>query len=262
MRSNIYKLIIVSFMILGLGTTAQAGSKANEEPQFEAEKIISFAKKVEKMVAAKGARVFLVARAGRPDSEMPEGFHYTHVGFGVYSMIKTEDGREIPGYAIYNLYQNDKKLDSSSLVMDYPADFFAGVHQLKTAVLIPTPQLQKQLLQVIASDTYQNLHNPDYSVLANPYNSKYQNCTEHVLDVIHAAIYQTDDIRVIKANTKAYYDAQEVKLSPLKLLLGSITKPDVKLSDQKGAVITASYTTIASYLEKYNLVQEQMVITP
>lgn len=255
-------MIIVSFMIFGLATTAHAGSQANEEPQFEAEKIISFAKKVEKTVAAKGARVFLVARAGRPDSEMPEGFHYTHVGIAVYSMIKTEDGRNIPGYAIHNLYQNDEKLDTSSLVMDYPADFFAGVHQLKTAVLIPTPQLQKQLLQVIASDTYQNLHNPDYSVLANPYNSKYQNCTEHTLDVINSAIYKTDDINVIKANTKAYYDAQKVHLSPLKLFMGSLTKPDVKLSDQKGAVVTASYTTIAQYLKKYDLVQEEMVITP
>jgi len=251
----------IAVVILISGTTAHAGSQAHAEPQFEAEQVISFSKKVEKEVAAKGARVFLLARAGRPSSEMPEGFHYTHVGFGVYSMIKTADGREIPGYAIYNLYQDEEKLNRSHLVVDYPADFFAGVYQMKAAVVIPKPELQKRLLEVIASDTYKSLHNPSYSVLASPYNNKYQNCTEHTLDVINAAIYKTTDIKVIKANTNAYFEAQRVNLSPLKLFIGSLTKADVTTSDHQGKVATASFTTIAKYMEKYNLIQEQMVIT-
>lgn len=259
MKRGIFVTIITTLFLAV--ATAEAGSQANAEPQFAAEQVVSFAKKVEKEVAAKGARVFLIARAGRPSSEMPEGFNYTHVGFGVYSIIETEDGRKIPGYAIYNLYQDDNKLNRSNLVIDYPADFFAGVYQMKAAIVIPKPELQKRLLQVIASDTYKALHNPAYSVLANPYNDEFQNCTEHTLDVINAAIYQTDDKQVIKANAKAYYEAQKVHLSPLKLFVGSITKSDVTMKDHKGDVKTASYTTLASYLREYDLIQEELVIT-
>lgn len=261
MKMNMRQLVLVALIVLGLSSTAEAGSQASSEPQLPVEDVISFAKKVEREMAARGARVFILARAGRPAAEMPEGFHYSHVAFGVYSMIKTADGRTVPGYAIYNLYQEDNKLDSSKLVQDYPVDFFAGVYELKTGIIIPKPELQKRLLKVIASDTYRNLHNPRYSVLASPYNGKFQNCTEHTLDVINAAIYQTDDARVIKANTRSYYEAQKVNLGPMKLLIGSITKPDVTLSDHKGGVKTASYTTIARYLEKYDLVQEELTIT-
>ena len=261
MKTKLINSMTVVMMMLGMMTTAEAGSMANAEPQFKAEEIVSFAKKVEKTVASKGARVFILSRVGRPASELPEGIHYTHTAIGVYSMIKTADGREVPGYAIYNLYQREKKPDVSDLIVDYPVDFFAGVFELRAGVVIPTPELQQRLLQVIGSSTYRDLHNSDYSVIANPYNSKFQNCTEHTLDVINAAIYQTDDMKKIKGNTKAYFEAQKVHVSPFKLLAGSIIMPDVKTSDQKSGIRTSTYTTIAAYLDKYDLIQEQLVIT-
>jgi len=261
MVRQVYVIAIMVGSLLFCTEPVYAGSAADGEPQFEAEKIVSFAKRVEKAVAARGARVFILARIGRPASELPDGFHYTHVAFGVYSMIKTDDGRSIPGYAIYNLYQDDKVRDRSKLVTDYPVDFFAAVYELKTDILIPKPALQQQLLKVIASDTYRKLHNPDYSVVANPYNRKYQNCTEHVLDVINAAIYRTDDIQRIKANERAYFEAQAVKINPLKMLVGALTMPDVKTTDQKGGIKTASFSTISRYLKQYDLIQEELVIS-
>jgi len=260
MKTKMINVCIGITMLLGMGATAEAGSTANAEPQFEAKEIVSFAKKVEKVLASKGARVFILSRVGRPVDELPKGIQYTHTALGVYSMIKTADGREIPGYAIYNLYQREKEPNISDLVMDYPVDFFGGVYELKAGIVIPTPELQARLLKVIASDTYRNLHNPVYSVIANPYNSKFQNCTEYTLDVINAAIYQTDDVKKIKGNTKAYFEAQKVNISPLRLMVGSIFMPDVKTSDQKGGAKTATFTTIAKYLDKYDLIQEQMVI--
>jgi len=261
MLRQVYAIVImISSMLISTGPV-YAGSAADGEPQFEAAEIVSFAKQVEKAVAARGARVFILARLGRPAADLPDGFRYTHVAFGVYSMIKTADGRQVPGYAIYNLYQDDKVRDRSKLVTDYPVDFFAGAYALKTAILIPKPALQQQLLKVIASDAYRKLHNPDYSVVANPYNSQYQNCTEHTLDVINAAIYQTDDIQRIKANERAYFEAQSVKINPLKMLLGALTMPDIKTTDQKGGIKTASFSTIARYLKHYDLVQEELVIS-
>jgi len=260
MKTKLMNTLTVAVMVLSITATAEAGSTANAEPQFKADEIAAFAKKVEKTVAAKGARVFIISRVGRPANEMPEGITYTHTAIGVYSMIQTTDGRQVPGYAIYNLYQREKEPQVSDLVVDYPIDFFAGVYELKAGVVIPTPELQQRLLRVIGSNSYRKLHNPDYSVIANPYNSKFQNCTEHTLDVINAAIYQTDDVATIKRNTRAYFEAQKVHIPTLKLLIGSISMPDLKTSDQKNGIRTSTYTTIAAYLDKYHLIQEQMVI--
>jgi len=239
-----------------------AGSQAGGAPQFPVEQIIQFSKQVEKTLASKGAHVAILARMGRSASELPEGMHFTHVSFAVYSQVTTADGRQIPGYAIYNLYQRNEKPDSSSLIQDFPVDFFAGVAALEAGVIIPSAELQKRLLETITSPTYQKLHDPRYSAIANPYTLGRQNCTEHTLDVINAAIYQTDDIRKIKAAEKKFYAAQKVNISGLELALGSMFSSEITLSDQPGDPVTATFETIAAYLQKYDTGSEMFIITP
>ncbi len=128
--------------------------------------------------------------------------------------------------------------------------------------MIPSKELQQRLLQVIGSPTYAALHDPHYSLIANPYTLGKQNCTEHTLDVINAAIYQTDDIRLIKANEKAYFEAQPVNVNPLKLMLGSMFSAEVSTSDQQGKPVTATFETIARYLKKYDSGSELIELTP
>ncbi len=237
-------------------------SKGDAPPRFSADQIIKFSKKVEKILAAKGARVAIVSRMGRPLSELPEGMHYTHAGFALYSEITTLDGRKLPGYAMYNLYQNSDRPDASALVQDFPVDFFAGVATLESGVIIPSAELQKRLLGVIASPTYVALHNSHYSAIANPYTLGKQNCTEFVLDVINAAIYQTDNIKVIKANETAYFDAQKVNVNPLKLMLGALFSAEISTSDQPGTPVTATFETISHYLEKYDEGTQVITVLP
>jgi len=253
----LFGMIFFIFSLPGI-----AGSQAGGTPQFPAEQIIQFSKQVEKTLASKGARVAILARAGRPPSELPEGMHFTHVSFAVYSQVTTADNRKIPGYAIYNLYQNNARPDTSSLVQDFPVDFFAGVAVLEAGVIIPSAELQQRLLATIGSPVYQALHDPHYSAIANPYTLGRQNCTEHTLDVINAAIYQTGDIRKIKAVEKKFYSAQKVKVSGLELALGSLFSSEITLSDQPGEPVTATFETIASYLKQYDEGSEMFIITP
>lgn len=241
---------------------SSGSSQTGETLHYTAEQIIRFAKKVEKAMADKGAYVAILARMGRPRSELPEGMHFTHVAFAVYSEITTSDGRKVRGYAIHNLYQKDGQLDISTLVQDFPVDFFAGVAELEAGVIVPSPELQKRLLGVIGSPAYGALHEPHYSVIANPYTLGRQNCTEFVLDVINAAIYQTDDIAQIKANEKAYFVGQKVNVNPFKLLFGSMFSKEVSTSDHQGETITATFETIGKYLEKYDEGTEVLTIMP
>jgi len=191
----------------GLSNHATAAS-----PTFSPDKIIQLAKQVEKLLAGKGARVAIIGRIGRPASEMPDGMRYTHAAFAVYSEITTVDGRRLAGYATFNEYQGEKEPDTSTLVQDYPVDFYASVAELEAGVIIPSAKLQRRLLAVITSPTYQSLHEPAIRD-SEPLHPGRQNCTEFVLDVIHAAIYQTSDISVIKANTRAFFVAQPVNVN-------------------------------------------------
>lgn len=239
-----------------------SGSQSGGTMHFKPEEVARFSKKVERTLAEQGAAVAIVARVGRPRDKLPEGMSYTHVGFAVYSQITTTDGRRVPGYAMYNLYQRDKQPEVSDLVQDYPLEFFASVETLEAGVIIPSPELQTRLLDVIASPVYKKLHNPKYSVIANPYTLDRQNCTEHTLDVIMAAIYRTGNIKVIKADEKAYFDAQPVKMNAVKLAVGSMVMPDVTTSDHHGPPVTATFETIARFLKKYDPGAQVLTITP
>lgn len=253
--------LAAGLVLASLATGAVAGSVSGGEPQFPPEKIVALAKKVEREVAARGARVALISRVGRPESELPEGVRYTHVAFVVYSRIRTSDGRDVPGYAVYNLYQSDEVPQTSSLVQDYPLDYFAAVFALRSGVIIPTPKLQRRLLEVIFSDVYAGLHNPRYSAISNPFNSRFQNCTEFVLDVLNAAIYGTGDPRQLKVNAAAWFEPQPVDIGPFRLLLASLFVPDVATSDHSGPIRTATYGSIARYLERNALVVERFEVT-
>jgi hypothetical protein len=241
---------------------SSGSSQAGEEAHFKPEQIIAFAKKVERTLAAKGARVAILARMGRPLSELPEGMHFTHVAFAVYSDITTADGRTVQGYSIHNLYQQDAHPDISDLVQDYPVDFFAGVARLEAGIIVPSPELQMRLLEVIASPTYGALHDPHYSVIANPYTLGRQNCTEFVLDVVNAAIYQTTDIDVIKAKEKAQFVAQPVNVSPFKLMMGAMFSAEVSTSDQPGPPVTATFEKLGDYLLKYDAGSSMLTVLP
>lgn len=254
---------LLLWVCIAVPVYAADSSQSGGEAVFSAQEITAFAKKVEKTLANKGAYVAILARMGRPLAEMPEGMHYTHVAFAVYSQITTADGRKVPGYAIYNLYQNNDQPDVSSLVQDFPVDFFGGVAVLEAGVLIPSIELQKRLLEVIRSPTYKNLHDPHYSLIANPYTLGRQNCTEHTLDVINAAIYETSDIKTIKANEKAYFKAQKVNVNPVKLFFGSLFSAQITTVDQPTSTPeTATFETIAQYLQKYDQGAEVMTIVP
>jgi hypothetical protein len=256
-------LVVATFCIPVYAANFSSNAGTGSGPvHFKAEQIIGFAKQVERALAAKGARVAIIGRIGRPPSEMPEGMGFTHAAFAVFSDITTSDGRRLSGYAMFNEYQNNDHPDTSALVQDYPVDFFAGVAELKAGVIIPSAELQRRLLEVIASPTYKALHEPHYSAIANPYTLGRQNCTEFVLDVVNAAIYQTDDIRVIKANENAFFVAQPVNVNPLKLMLGSMFSSEVSLSDQPGPPVTATFERIADYIKKYDEGSQVFEIVP
>jgi len=256
MRVFIKLLLLISVVSSPLSI---AGSNKDAKAHFKPEAIVKFAKNVEKFAAENGARAFIIARVGRPQSDLPKGIKFTHTAVAIYSSITLANGEIAKGYAIHNLYQDANKPDRSSLIVDYPADFFWGAHDLKAGIIIPTPDLQQRIIETIASGKQQLIHNKKYSVLANPFNSEFQNCTEYTLDLLNASIYQTTDVKKLKLNAKAHFKPQRVKTSPFKLMLGSIFMDEVTTKDHKGKIYTTTFSTIGKYLKSNDLLLKSVV---
>lgn len=254
------KLKGVFLFIALLASNAWAGSASTNEAILDPLKIAKFAKDVEKYAALNGARAFIIGRIGRSPKDMPKGIKFTHTAIAVYSSIQLSNGEMVKGYAIHNLYQKADKPDVSSLVVDYPVDFFWGVHSLEAGVIIPTPELQTRLIEAIVNGANETVHNPNYSVIANPFNSEFQNCTEHTLDIVNASIYQTTDIKKLKANAKAHFKPQRVRTGGFKLLLGSLFMDDVTTRDHDGKVHTTTFTSIGRYLDENGLASKMVIL--
>ena len=262
------KILQAALVAAALGATALPASAQDSSVRaisqhLSAEQAAAFSKQVERDLAAKGARVAMVFRAGRMRDQLPEGIAYTHGAFWVYRDIKTADGGTIKGYAVYNLYAGngtDWSKIESRLVQDYPLDFTRGSTVDDMAVIIPSPEMQRRILAVIDSPTYQAVHNPAYSLVANPWSRKYQNCNNFMLNVIGAAIWQTDDPLQITANLKAHYEPTVVKTNAVMRLFGPIADQRLRTDDQDGTVRTATYESMAEFMRENKLLQEAYVL--
>jgi len=242
---------------------AQDSSAQAIAAHFTAPEAAQFSKQVERDLAARGARVAMVFRTGRPRSQLPEGIAYTHGAFWAHRTIATSDGRSLSGYAVYNLYAGDGGAwpkTESRLVQDYPFDFTRGSQVDDMAVIVPSPEMQRRILAVIDSPSYARLHVPAYSLVANPWSRKYQNCNNFMLNVIAAAAWETDDATRITANLKAHYQPTVVKAGPLMRLFGPIADSRLRTDDQNGKIRTATYESISAFMGANGLLQEAYTI--
>lgn len=262
MRSLIALAAVAALTFTAVPAAAQDSSAHVIAPHFSVEQAAAFSKQVERDLASKGARVAMVFRAGRMRDQLPEGISYTHGAFWVYRTIKTADGGTLSGYAVYNLYAGDGKAWSkieSRLVQDYPLDFTRGSTVNDMAVIIPSPEMQRRIIAVIDSPTYQKVHNPAYSLVANPWSRKYQNCNNFMLNVIAAAVWNTDDPQQITADLKAHYKPTIVKANTVLRLFGPIADQRLRTDDQQGPIRTATYESLAAFMGENNLLQEHYI---
>jgi hypothetical protein len=243
---------------------AQDSSAQVVASHLTAPEAAAFSKEIERDLAARGVRVAMVFRTGRPREALPEGIDYTHGAFWVYRTIRTADGAALPGYAVYNLYAGDGSnwpKTQSRLVQDWPLDFTRGSAVDDVAVIVPSPEMQRRMLAVIDSPVYRALHNPAYSLVANPWRAERQNCNTLMLEVVAAAAWQTADPERIRMNLRAHYQPSIVKAGVLMRVFGPMADPRLKTDDQKGPIRTAAYESIAEFMRQNGLLTSAYTLT-
>ena len=257
-------------LLLGLAALPAAaraqdsGSTAGPAPHFSAAEAAAFAKQIERDLGARGARLAIIFRAGKPRKDLRDGIQYTHGAFWVYGDIRGGDGRTYKGYASYNLYQGDGKSlprDESYLAQDFPVDFVSASQADDVGIIIPTPEMQRRIAAVIASPGYARLHVASYSLVSNPFDARHQNCTEFLLDVIAAAAWDTRDYAQIKADLKAWFKPTVIHANALERLFGPMIDSRLKMDDQPGDdIVTVDYGSIRDFMKQYGLLDTAYVL--
>jgi len=261
--------ISVAIALGALSLTAPAlaydstGTRTEQAQFLTVEEAAAFSKQVERSLAEKGARVGIVFRSGRSRDRLPENVRYTHGAFWVYQDIEREDGSRMQGYVVYNLFHGDGESlpkTKSYLAQDFPLDFAVGSSVDDIAVIVPAPELQRRILQVMASETYEQLHIEDYSLISNAANATFQNCNEFMLDVIAAAAWQTSDYDQIKANLAAHFQPTVIDTNLMERIFAPVADVRLKTADHPGKIETVTYESIAGFLKKFDMLQDTYVI--
>ena len=267
MKSSItfWRRIAVGLALMGwLAAPAYAGGSADctyGVDRYGEAAIRDLALRVNDALDARKVNVAIVARAGRPRAQLPKGVNYTHVAFIVFEPVRDADGKAFYTYTSYNLYQGAKgQEDRSYLKQDLTYDFVAGVMEPDVAVCVPVDELQRRIVGVIRSRTYQALHIPEYNLAANPWVNRYDNCVTHMLKVCLAAIYQTDDRARIEENMRAYFKPTRIRLGVIQSI-GSNFLPDMRHDDMdERGLQTATYDSLADFLSENGLVKERFTV--
>ena len=225
----------------------------------------AFSKSIERDLAENGARIVIVFRTGRSRNKLPDGINYTHGAFWVYQAFQTPDGEIMTGYNTWNLFHGDGEnmpRTKSYLAEEFPFTFVSASAVDDVAVIVPTPNMQARLLELLSSEDYASLHNADYSLISNPADDTFQNCVEFLLDVVSAAAWDTTDPAQLKANIAAHFEPSEVEAGVFARLFGPIADSRLRLADHRGdAVRTATFESLSAFMMEHGLADETYTLT-
>ena len=166
---------------------ALAGRTCDERVPGAAEtrQALTLAARVVEALDAEGARIALVGRIGSDQSA--RGVRYTHVG---YAQREHPRGRWTVTHVL-----NLCGAGTSEMFDEGLGNFFLDeMYAFETRIVIPRPALQERLLAVLNGPLKRGLHEPEYSIIANPFASRYQNSNGWAAEVLAAALAAPGEI--------------------------------------------------------------------
>ncbi len=257
--------LLTILAILSLPGFLFAGSSASSVVGIEKYgelAIAEFATKVEQALDERQVNVAIMARAGRYQEDLPKGVEYTHCGIAVFEAVRSPEGKISYVYTVYNLYQGaGGRKNRSHLVQDFVYDMCAGIAEPKIGIIIPNEKIQREMLKVLRSPFYSELHNENYNLIANPYNDDFDNCVSHTLEVVVAAKLQTTNAQEVNNTIQDTYDAHIMKLS-LFQEIGIGFMEGATLDDQaSNNIYTATFGSVRDYMREQGIVEDFIEIT-
>jgi hypothetical protein len=239
------------------------GAALSAEPALAPEEAAAFSKQIERDLAARGARVAIVFRTGQPLDELPEDLRYLHGALWVYREVPFVDGTTQRGYVVYRLKPGDGvalPLTESTLEQTWPLDFVRESATDDVGVIVPSPEMQRRILVIVGGPRYAALHNPRYSLIANPHEGINQSESTLMLAVVAAAAWNNDDPDQMTANLRAHFQPETADVSATWRVVAPLADERLRTDDQRGGITTATYRSLAAFMEKHKLLAASYMI--
>jgi hypothetical protein len=173
--------LILAVVLAGFAAAACAGQACVEKPLAAADVRagMTLALDVRDALDREHAQVALVARVGRDLSRY--GLRYSHVAFawrghprGDWTMVEA---------------LNQCGTATSALYDDGLANFFLDdMFAYQAKIVIPSPEVQKRIADVLVARHGGRFHEPHYNLVAYPFATRYQNSNQWLLETLADAL--------------------------------------------------------------------------
>jgi hypothetical protein len=229
-------------MAQGLAIAGQdCGERAAPTPEALA-KGLALGERLRDQLEASGASAALVGRIGLNLSEF--GQRYTHMGVAVRDHVRKR-------WQVMHLFNPCGKAESEILVQ--PLEKFYEVDLYEYEGLIITPSYSKQAAlrtTFMSPATTRLLHNPAYNLIAHPFNTRFQNSNQWIVEMSALAL---DERRGINDRTSAQNWLKTQGYEP-----GNIRIPNLRRS---AARLFSANVSFADHTQEEYEKQQYLVVT-
>ncbi len=229
------------------------GSTNSGEPTYSQEVREGFGRQITQSLKDKGVKAAIVSRSGQDREDLPKGIIFTHSAF----WILAEDGEN---YEVWNLYHGEDNRNISSLVTDSPAEFLRLTKEADAGILVPSQEMQDKLAAYLRSAHYGSMHQINYSLISNPFDARWQNCNEFMLDTLASIFWNTDVTSEIKTRLKGTLTPSEITVSPVTRLVGPMVDERLILADHDGDIFTTTRQTLGQFLDSQGALAEDYIL--
>ncbi len=208
-----------------------------------------------------GAQVAIVGRIGADVSK--HGLRYTHAAFAMRNHPK---GRWLLRHQL-NICATDSSVIFDQALLNF---FLDDPFAYDALVVIPKPRLAQRLEAVVLSPTARALHTSDYSMIAHPFSTRYQNSNQWLLELIAAAEAPVGGV-TSRTEAQAHlrhagFRPSRISLSGFEVLGASLFRANIRFGDhdasaqQSGRYEVVSVESVRDYLAARGQLREEFVV--
>lgn len=170
------RILLSLLAALSISTAALAGHSC-EPRQPKPEEVrsgLNLAYQVQQRLESQQAKIAVIGRVGRDLSEYR--LRYSHIGLAVRDRARDR-------WTVVHMLNHCGQADSDLYAQGLGNFFLDDLYRFEAIVHVPSRELQERLVAAVAQGTGRALHQPDYSLIAHPYSTKYQNSNQWILEL-------------------------------------------------------------------------------
>lgn len=215
-------------LLLALPGLLMAGQTCSEKPPTPevVQKALRLALDTRNRLEASGASVALIGRAGQNLSAY--GLKYSHAS------LVWRDHPKGRWFLVHEL--NLCGTDRSALYDEGLGNFFLDdLYAFDAVIVVPSKDTQDHLIKALRDPLAASLHEPRYSTIAAPFNTRYQNSNQWLLETLAAALAPQGtvaDRNQAQDWLRSHgYHASVIAISPLQRVGAGLLRANVHFDD-------------------------------